>query len=132
MLFIYIHMNNVLKHHTYMYIWYVFFIHFYIYLKILRHRSFCVLANPNQQSLYGFSFIFNAIPCYFISILPLYFHGPLNFALVKCRPNLISPIISAKQGQFYDAIFLNFVKMSCLVVCTCYFDRCPFDVQWPT
>ena len=70
--------------------------------------------------------------------MPLYFHGPLNFALVKCNAKLISEVFKKDTPHKYQVgavlrpipmlIFLNFVKMERLVVCTCYFDRCRFVV----
>ena len=81
----------------------------------------------------------NRFQCYSMliqKILPLYFHGPSNFALGKCQQQLISQVfICYTPSKYQDGavlrpipmlIFLNFIRASRLVVCTCYFDRSPF------
>jgi len=68
--------------------------------------------------------------------MPLYFHGPLNFALVKCYANLILRVFKKDTLYKYQVgavlrpismlIFKKKVKMERLVMYTCYFDRSRF------
>jgi len=68
--------------------------------------------------------------------MPLYFHGPLNFALVKCNANLILRVFKKDTLYKYQVgavlrpismlIFKKKVQMERLVMYTCYFDRSPF------
>ncbi len=68
--------------------------------------------------------------------MPLYFHGPLNFALVKCHANLILRVFICYTLYKYQVgavlrpismlILKKKVEMSGPMVYTCYFDRSPF------
>ena len=68
--------------------------------------------------------------------MPLYFHGPLNFALVKCHAKLILRVFKKDTLYKYQVgavlrpismlIFKKKVQMKPLVMYTCYFDRCRF------
>ena len=68
--------------------------------------------------------------------MPLYFHGPLNFALVKCHANLILRVFKKDTLYKYQVgavlrpismlIFKKKVKMEGPMVYTCYFDRFRF------
>ena len=68
--------------------------------------------------------------------MPLYFHGPLNFALVKCRQHLILRVFKKDTLYKYQVgavlrpismlIFKKKVKMSGPMMYTCYFARSRF------
>ena len=73
--------------------------------------------------------------CYSV-LLPLYFHGPLNFALLKCYANLILRVFKKDTLYKYQVgavlrpismlIFKKKVQMEPLMMYTCYFDSLSF------
>ena len=85
----------------------------------------------------------NRFQCYSMLIqknIATIFSRSLEFCSWKMRGKLISQVFICYTPSKYQAgavlrpipmlIFLNFIRGSRLVVCTCYFDRCPFVNQW--